>query len=102
MLNQNPSNSNPNPDVPEENMGNMLEDMVDNVNNALTDPSVPNDVGNPPPTDMNAYLKLVGEVLRRETSDPWERSEPTPEEQEMFDTHDEFVTELWEEIGNWY
>ena len=102
MLNQNNSNSNPNPDVPEDDMGNMLEDMVDNVNNvnhASTSLSDANDVGNPSPTDMDSYFKLVGEVLRNETSDPWERLEPTPEEQEMFDTHDEFVAEMWEEIG---
>jgi hypothetical protein len=99
----NTSNSNPNldpnPDVPEDNMDNMLEDMVDNVNNSLNNPSDTNKVGNPTPTDFNAYLTLVGEVLRNETSDPWERLEPTPEEREMFDTHDEFVAELWEEIG---
>jgi hypothetical protein len=82
MVNQNNSNSNPNlhpdPDITEDNMDNMLEDMVDNVNNSLTNPSDSSKVGNPPPTDMDAYLTLVGEVLRNETSDPWERSEPTP------------------------
>ena len=80
MGNQNNSNSNPNSGVPDDNMGNMLEDMVDNVNHASTSPSDANDVGGLPPTDMDSYFKLVGEVLRRETSDPWERLEPSPVE----------------------
>lgn len=99
-----PSHSNPNLDSPDSNEGKSVggtegagvaENMVDNVNNA---PPV-NNIGIPTPTDFNAYLTLVGELLRNETADPWERSEPTPLEQEMFDTHDEFVAELWEEIG---
>jgi hypothetical protein len=103
MDTSNTSNSNPNlrpnPDVPEDNTDNMFEGMADNVKNSLTNKADTNRVVNPHPTDMAAYLALVGEVLRRETVDPWERSEPTPEEQEMFDTHDEFVSELWEDIG---